>query len=136
MHSFYLIIFTPNGIKVQGVHYKERGWDYQSDTSPYYSTFEFLLQEEASPSQSENSFSQLQSLESYNACVIDYIEDDKSGKYQSRSPSTCSFFENASKEKSDFEIVVEGITLHVDQIHITPKYLHEYIKISLLEEDD
>ena len=26
--------------------------------------------------------------------------------------------------------------MHVDQIHITPKDLHEYIKLSLLEEDD
>ena len=32
--------------------------------------------------------------------------------------------------------MVEGRPLHVDQIHITPKYLHEYIKLSLLEEDD
>ena len=47
-----------------------------------------------------------------------------------------SFSENASKEKSDFEIVVEGRPLHVDQIHISPKDLHEYIKLSLLEEDD
>ena len=59
---------------------QERGWDYQSDPSSYYSTSEFLLQEEASPSQSENSFSQLQYFESYNACVIDYIEDDNSRK--------------------------------------------------------
>ena len=53
---------------------QERGWDFQSDPSSYYSTFKFLLQEEASPSQSENSFSQLQYLESYNACVIDYTK--------------------------------------------------------------
>jgi len=33
---------------------QERGWDCQSDPSSYYSTSEFLLQEEASPSQSEN----------------------------------------------------------------------------------
>ena len=86
---------------------QERGWDCQSDPSSYYSTSELLLQEEASPPQSENSFSQPRSLESYNACVIDYIEDDNSGKSQSCSPSTCSFFENESKYKSDFEIVVE-----------------------------
>ena len=55
---------------------QERGCDCQSNPSSYYSTSEFLLQEEASPSQSENSFSQQQSLESYNACVIDYTEDD------------------------------------------------------------
>ena len=67
--------------------------------------------------------------------MIDYTEDDNSGKYQSCSPSTCSFSENASKEKSDFEIVVEGIPLHVDQIHISPKDLHDYMKLSLLEED-
>ena len=102
----------------------------------YYSTSEFLLQEEISLSQSENSFSQLQSLESYNACVIDYIEDDDSRKSQSCSPSTCLFSENASKEKSDFEFLVEGRLLHVDQIHITPKDLHEYIKLSFLEGDD
>ena len=93
-----------------------------------------MWQEEASPSQSENSFLKLQSLESYNAYVIDYTEDDNYGKYQSHSPSRCSFFENASKEKSDFE--VEGILLHVDQIQISPEYLHEYINLSLLEEDD
>ena len=75
---------------------QEKGWDYQSDPSLYYSTSKFLLQEEASPSQSENSFSQQQSLESYNACVIDYTENDNSGKYQSCDPSTCSFPENAS----------------------------------------
>ena len=68
--------------------------------------------------------------------MIDYTEDDNSGKSQSCSPSTCSIFENASKVKSDFEIVVEGRPLHVDQIHISPKYLHDYMKISLLEEDD
>ena len=79
---------------------------------------------------------QQQSPESYNACVIDYIEDDDSDKSQSCSPSTCSFSENASKEKSDFEIVVEGRPQHVDQIQISRKYLHEYIKLSLLEEDD
>ena len=32
--------------------------------------------------------------------------------------------------------MVEGRLLHVDQIHISPKYFHEYIKLSLLEEDD
>ena len=68
--------------------------------------------------------------------MIDYTEDDNSGKYQSCSPSTCSFSENVIKEKSDFEIVVEGRPLHVDQIHISPKDLHDYMKISLLEEDD
>ena len=68
--------------------------------------------------------------------MIDYTEDDNSGKSQSYSPSTCSFSENASEEKSYFEIVVEGRLLHVDQIQISPKYLHEYIKLSLLEEDD
>ena len=77
-----------------------------------------MLEKEASLSQSENSFSQQQSLESYNGCVIDYTEDDNSGKYQSCSPSTCSFSENASKEKLDFEIMVEGRLLHVDQIQI------------------
>ena len=78
---------------------QEKGWDSQSNPSSYYSTFKFLLQEEASPSQSENSFSRLQSLESYNDCVIDYTEDDNSGKFQSCSPFTCSFSEIASKEK-------------------------------------
>ena len=112
---------------------QERGCDFQENPSSYYSTSEFLLQEEASPSQSKNSFSQLQSLESYNACVIDYTEDDNSGKSQSCSPSTCSFSKNASKEKSDFEIVVEGRPLHVDQIQISPKYSHDYIKLSFLE---
>ena len=68
--------------------------------------------------------------------MIDYTEDDNSGKSQSYSASTCSFSENASEEKSDFEIVVEGIPLHVDQIHISPKDLYDYMKISLLEEDD
>ena len=116
--------------------YQERGWDYQSDPSSYYSISEILLQEEASPYQSENSFSQQQSLQSYNAYVIDYTEDDNSRKFQSCSPSTCSFSENASKEKLYFEIIVEGILLHVDQIQISPKDLHEYIKISFLEEDD
>ena len=46
------------------------------------------------------------------------------------------FSENASKEKLDFEIMVEGRLLHVDQIQISPKDLHKYIKLSLLEEDD
>ena len=32
--------------------------------------------------------------------------------------------------------MVEGRLLHVDQIQISPKYLHEYINPSLLEEDD
>ena len=32
--------------------------------------------------------------------------------------------------------MVEGILLHVDQIQISPKDLHKYIKLSLLEEDD
>ena len=64
------------------------------------------------------------------------MEDDNSRKYQSCSPCTCSFSKNASKEKSDFEIVVEGGLPHVDQIHITPKYLHEYIKLYLLEGDE
>ena len=68
--------------------------------------------------------------------MIDYTEDDDSRKSQSCSPSTCLFFENASKEKSYFEIMVEEILLHVDEIHISPKYLHDYMKISLLEEDD
>ena len=68
--------------------------------------------------------------------MIDYNEDDDSRKYQSCSPSTCLFSKNASKEKSDFEIMVEGRLLHVDQIHISPKDLHDYMKISLLEEDD
>ena len=97
---------------------QERGWDCQSNPSSYYSTSKLLLQEEASPSQLENSFSRMQSLESYNACVIDYTEDDNSGKYQSCSPSTCSFSKNTSKEKLDFEIMVEGRLLHVDQIQI------------------
>ena len=92
-----------------------------------------MLLEEASPSQTENSFLQQQSLESYNACVIDYTEDDNSGKYRSCSPCTCSFSENESKEKSDFEIVLEGRPLHVGQIQTSPKDLHEYIKLSLLE---
>ena len=70
---------------------QERGWDCQSNPSSCYSTSEFLLQEEASPSQSKNSFSQQQSLESYTACVIDYTKDDNSGKSQSCSPCTCSF---------------------------------------------
>ena len=68
--------------------------------------------------------------------MIDYTEDDNSRKSQSCSPSTCSFSENASKEKSDFEIVVEERPLHVDQIQISPKDLHEYIKPSLLVEYD
>ena len=40
--------------------------------------------------------------------MIDYTEDDNSRKSQSHSPCTCSFSKNASKEKSDFEIVLEG----------------------------
>ena len=32
--------------------------------------------------------------------------------------------------------MVEGRPLHVDQIYITLKYLHEYIKLSLIQEDD
>ena len=68
--------------------------------------------------------------------MIDYTEDDNSRKSQSCSPSTCSFSENASKEKSDFEIVVEGRPLHVDQIHISPKDLHDYMNISLLNKKE
>ena len=68
--------------------------------------------------------------------MIDYTEDDDSRKSQSCSPSTCLFSKNASEEKSDFEIVVEERLLHVDQIQISPKDLHDYMKISLLEEED
>ena len=68
--------------------------------------------------------------------MIDYTKDDNFGKYQYCSPSTCSCSENASKKKSDFEIVFEGRPLHVDQIQISPKDLHDYIKLSFLEEDD
>ena len=32
--------------------------------------------------------------------------------------------------------MVEGRPLHVDQIHMSPKDLHDYMNISLLEEDD
>ena len=32
--------------------------------------------------------------------------------------------------------MVEGRLLNVDKIQISPKYLHEYINLSLLEEDD
>ena len=115
---------------------RQRSWDCQSNSSLDYSTSEILLQEEVAPSQSENSILQQQSLQSYNTCVIDYIENDNSGKSQSCSPSTCSFSEIASKEKSDFEIMVEGRPLHVDQIQILPEDLHEYINSSFLVEDD
>ena len=77
---------------------QERGWDYQSDPSYNYLTSKLLLQEDASPSQSKNSFSQQQSLESYNACVIDYREDDDSRKSRSCIPSTCLFSKNEHVE--------------------------------------
>ena len=48
--------------------------------------------------------------------MINYIENDNYGNLQACSPPTCSFSEIASKEKSDFEIMVEGRPLHVDQI--------------------
>ena len=32
--------------------------------------------------------------------------------------------------------MVEGIPMHVDHIQISPKDLHDYMKLSLLEEDD
>ena len=99
---------------------QERGWDCQSNSSSYYSTYKSLLQEEATPSQLENSSLHQQSLQSYNTCVIDYIENDNYGKYQFCGPPTCLFSEIASKEKTDFEIMVEGRTLHVDQIQISP----------------
>ena len=79
---------------------------------------------------------QPQSLQRYNTCVIDYIENDNYGKYQFCGPPTCLFSEIASKEKSDFEKMVEGIPLHVDQIQNSPEDLHEYTKPSLLVEDD
>ena len=78
-----------------------------------------MLQEEVAPSQSKNSFLQQQSLPSYNTHGIDYIENDNSRKYQACSPPTCLFFEIASKEKSDFEIMVEGKSPHADQIKIS-----------------
>ena len=78
---------------------QERGWDCQSNPSSYYSTFKILLQEEAAPSQSENSFLQQKSIQSYNTHVIDYIENDNSRKYQACSPSTCLFSKIASKEE-------------------------------------
>ena len=115
---------------------QERGWDCQSNTPSYYSTSRILIQQEAAPSQSENFSLQPQSLQSYNTHVIDYIENDNSGKSQACSPATCLFSEIASKEKSDFEIMVEGRPLHVDQIQISPEYLHDYIKPTLLVEDD
>ena len=95
-----------------------------------------MLQKEAAPSQSENSSLQQQSLQSYNTYVIDYIENDNSGKYQFFGPLTCLFSEIASKEKSDFEKMVDEIPLHVDQIQISPEDLHEYIKPSLLVQYD
>ena len=115
---------------------QEGSWECHSDCPSYHLASEILWQEEDAPVQLEITLMQQQSLESYNACVIDYTEDDNSGKSQSCSPSTCSFSENASKEKSDFEIVVEGRPMHVDQIQISPKDLHDYMKLSLLEEDD
>ena len=59
-------------------------------------------------------FSQQQSLENYNACMIDYTENDNSGKYQFCGPPTCLFSEIAIKEKTDFKKMVEGRPLHVD----------------------
>ena len=52
--------------------------------------------------------------------MTDYIENANSGKSRSCSPSTCLFYEIASKEKSDFEIMVEVRPLRVDQIQISP----------------
>ena len=81
-----------------------------------------MLQEEVSPSQTENSFLQQQSLQSYNTYVNDYIENDNSGNSQFCGPPTCLFSEIATKYKSDFEKMVQGIPLRVDQIQISLKF--------------
>ena len=75
-----------------------------------------MLQEEDSPSQSANSFLQQQYFQSYNTCVIDYIENDNYGKYQLCGPPTCLLSRISSKGKPYFEIMVEGRPMHVDQI--------------------
>ena len=115
---------------------QERCLGCQSNPSSYYSTSEILLQEEDAPSQSKNSILQQQSLQSYNTYVNDYIEKDNFGKSEFCSSSKCLFSRIASKEKSYFEKMVEGIPLHVDQIQISPEDLHEHINPSLLGEDD
>ena len=68
--------------------------------------------------------------------MIDYIENDNSRKSQACIPPPCLFSKIASKEKTDFEIMVEGRPLHVDQIKISPEALHKNINPSLLVEDD
>ena len=81
---------------------QEGSWECQSNASPYDSTYEFLLMEEAAPFKSENPLLQQHSLQSYNTYLVDYIENSISGKYLSNNPSACSFTEIARKEESYF----------------------------------
>ena len=66
----------------------------------------------------------------------DYINNSDSGNFQSWSPSTCLFYELASKEESYFELMAEEILLCVDQIQTFPGDLHEHTKPSLIAEDE
>ena len=117
---------------------QEGSWDGQSNPSSYYSTSEVLFQDEATYSQSKKIFLQQQFPLSSNASVGDYIKNSDYGNFQSYSLSTCLFFEVASKEESDFELMVEEKPLGVDHIQNFPENLHEHTKPYLLakEEED
>ena len=86
---------------------QEGSWDGQSNPSSYYSTSEVLFQDEATYSQLENSFLQQRFPLSSNASVGDYIKNSDSANFQSYSPSTYLFSENAIKEKSDLGLELE-----------------------------
>ena len=60
---------------------QEGSWDGQSNPSSYYSTSEFLFQDEVAYSQSKNSFLQQQFPLSSNAFVGDYIKNSDSANF-------------------------------------------------------
>ena len=67
---------------------------------------------------------------------MDYIDESSYGKYQSHSRSVYSFSEISCIEESDFELMVEEGYLCVYPSHISPEYLQEHTKPSLLMDDE
>ena len=82
---------------------QEGRWDSQSNPSSYHSASEVLFQDEAAYSQSENSFLQQQFPLNSNASVGDYKKNSDFTNFQSYSPSTYLFFENAIKENQTLD---------------------------------
>ena len=115
---------------------QEGSWDCQSDFSSHHSTFEIWLQEEVAHDQSQNTQMQQQLTRSYNAYLVDYIENSNFGKSQSYSPSACLFSEIASNEESDLEFRVEERPLYAYQTQISLEDLQGHTKPSLFMEDE